>query len=543
MSTKHDPFGLGFEIPEDERTPVVEALLRKFVELRDENQRLREEIDRLKNIPPRPTRQPSMLSGEQPPSSRKERQRLQKRLKGKKRPGSSKRHKTRELRIDETILLTPSNLPPGAVRVTHRDFVVQDLIIRGHNTCYRREVFQLPDGSYVVGELPAEIRGHFGPQLQSYVLYQHYHNHVTQPLLLEELRELGVDVSAGQIDRLLHEHHASFLGEKDSLLPAAREVSRHFHTDDTSARHRGKNGHTTVISNEFFASFVTSDNKTRINFLEILRAPHQDYVVGGDALFYMQFHGLPAKLLEKLRHSVGEEGLIVDSKAAWEYQLNAWRIPSAEHRQLITEGALFGCLMYHDLYIDQPIISDDAGQFKILGYMHALCWLHAERNIARLVPLNAREHRILEETRRAIWKYYQRLKAYRLQPTLQRRSRLERDFDRLFLRRTGFLELNEALARMHGKRNELLLVLDHPQLPLDNNLAERDLREWAKTRKISFGTRSDRGRICRDVFLSLKNTCRKLGISFLRYLRDRLFQRHEIPPLADSIRRIALDTG
>jgi hypothetical protein len=129
MNTEHDPFGLGFEIPEDERTPFVEALLRKFVELRDENQRLREEIDRLKNIPPRPTRQPSMLSGEQPPSSRKERQRLQERLKGKKRPGSSRRQKTRQLRIDETILLTPDRLPQDAVRVTHRDYVVQDLVL------------------------------------------------------------------------------------------------------------------------------------------------------------------------------------------------------------------------------------------------------------------------------------------------------------------------------------------------------------------------------------------------------------------------------
>jgi hypothetical protein len=543
MSRTHDPYGLGFEIPEAERTPVVEALLRKFAELRDENQRLREEIDRLKNIPPRPTRQPSMLSDEQPPSARKDRRRQQKRLKGKKRPGSSKRQKTSQLRIDETLLVTPENLPPEAVRVSYRDFIVQDLVIKGHNVCYRREVFQLPDGSYVAGQLPPEIQGHFGPQLHGHVLYQYYHNHVTQPLLLEELRELGVDISAGQIDRLLHESHQTFSEEKDGLLPAAREVSQHFHTDDTSARHRGQNGHTTVISNEFFASFVTSDSKNRINFLEILRAPHNDYIVGEDALLYMECQGLAAKMVDRLRQSVGGEGLTVVGKDAWERQLNSWRITSAEQRQLITEGALFGCLMYHDLYIHQPFLSDDAGQFKILGYMHALCWLHAERNVARVVPMNAREHRVLEETRGEIWKYYQRLKAYRLDPTPQRRGRLERDFDRLFLQQTGFVELNEALARIHGKRDELLLVLDYPHLPLDNNLAERDLREWAKTRKISFGTRSDRGRTCRDVFLSLKNTCRKLGVSFLRYLQDRLFHRHEIPPLPDLIRRAAIEAG
>lgn len=539
MSKTHDPYGLGFEIPEDERTQLVEAVLRKLAELREENQRLREEIDRLKNIPPRPTRQPSMLGEEQPPNARKERRRIQKRLKGKKRPGSSKRQKTRDLRIDETILVTPENLPPDAVRITHRDFIVQELVVTSHNVCYRREVFQMPDGTYLSGKVPSEIQGHFGPQLRSYVLYQYYHNHVTQPLLLEELRELGVDISVGQIDYLLHEGHKSFQEEKEALLPAAREVSQHFHTDDTSARHRGKNGHTTVISNEFFASFVTSDSKSRINYLEILRAPYEDYVLNEDALLYLDQRGLSAKILEKLRRCIGDQTLVVTGRQAWERQLKKWQVTSVEQRQLLTEGALFGCLMHHDLYIDQPFVSDDAGQFKILGYLHALCWLHAERNVARVVPMNARQHQILEDVRTAIWKYYQRLKAYRLNPTPQWRGRLERDFDILFLQPTGFVELNEALARIHDKREELLLVLDHPHIPLDNNMAERDLREWAKTRKISFGTRSERGRTCRDVFLSLKSTCRKLGISFLRYLQDRIFQRHKIPPLADLIRQAA----
>jgi len=60
-----------------------------------------------------------------------------------------------------------------------------------------------------------------------------------------------------------------------------------------------------------------------------------------------------------------------------------------------------------------------------------------------------------------------------------------------------------------------------------------------KKRKISAGTRSDLGLRCRDTFLSLKTTCRKLGESFWKYLSDRLQGLGEIPLLGDLIRQKA----
>jgi 23S rRNA pseudouridine955/2504/2580 synthase len=77
----------------------------------------------------------------------------------------------------------------------------------------------------VTAPLPEHVTSHFGPTLRQYVLYQHFHNHVTQPLLHEELLELGVDISTGAINDLLTKGHELFHQEKDSLLPAAREVS------------------------------------------------------------------------------------------------------------------------------------------------------------------------------------------------------------------------------------------------------------------------------------------------------------------------------
>ena len=187
-----------------------------------------------------------------------------------KRPGSAKRSKTRDLVIHDDVPLPLEGLPAGTKFLGYQDFTVQDLRVEPHNTRYRRCRYQLPDGTILTAPLPKDVSSHFGPTLRQYVLYQHFHNHVTQPLLHEELLELGVDISAGQVNRLLTEGHEAFHQEKDSLLPAAREVSAYLQTDDTSAMHRGKAGHTLHIGNDLFASFFTTDTKSRVNFLKIL---------------------------------------------------------------------------------------------------------------------------------------------------------------------------------------------------------------------------------------------------------------------------------
>ena len=84
--------------------------------------------------------------------------------------------------------------------------------------------------------------------------------------------------------------------------------------------------------------------------------------------------------------------------------------------------------------------------------------------------------------------------------------------------------------------------LSCPDIPLHNNESERDIREYVKKRKISGSTRSDDGRRCRDTFISLKKTCRKLKIPFWEYIKDRILKINKIPPLPDIIRQRALGT-
>lgn len=527
---------LGTEIPPEEDTPFV----RKLVAIIEQ---LVEKIHQLEGRPALPKRQPapSPLKNDSMPPSKQGTDKKSGRKKPKRRKGL-KRSKFKELTINETIILKPETIPDDAVLVGYKSFIQQELRLEVTNIRYRRSCYQLPDGTMLTTARPEGLLGNYGPNLRCYVLQQYYQSQVTQPLIRQQLMELGVEISTGQISRMLTDGHAQFHQEKADLLPAAREVSKYFQTDDTSARHLGKNAHTLHIGNEFFASFFTTASKSRVNFLSILRAPYCDYVFGEEALLYLEFYGLPKKLREQISARVDGHTLYFDDEIQWKLQLNRWKIVDEDHRRLLTEAALWGSLIEHQLYQDQPMLSDDAGQFKLLGFAHGLCWLHAERHVARLIPLSKHQQRAYGTARDAIWDYYQQLKRYREAPTDKKRRELDSKFDKLFLGKTGWEELNLAMSKIHSKKAELLLVLEYPELPLHNNLSENDIRQFAKIRKISGSTRSASGLRARDTFISLKTTCRKLGVSFWKFLQDRIYGRNEIASLGDIIRQKASPT-
>jgi hypothetical protein len=513
-------------IPPAEQTPLVLALVEIIRRQDAEIKALRDEIHKLKGNTQRPKIEPSRLL--QPPKPQAPA--------GEKRPGSAKRSKTAQLTIHEDLPLVIEGLPAGTRIEGYRDFVVQDLRIAAHNTRYRRTVYRLPDGSLQVAPRPAEITGHFGIGLKQFILYQVHQTHVSQARLLEQLREYGIDISAGQLNAILLDGHDTFHAEKDALLPTAREVCGVLHTDDTSARHRGQNAVCTHIGNELFASFHTTDSKSRLNFLQLLCQPEERYTLNEEMLTCLELLGAPQKLQQRLA-ALGEATFT--GRETFGQQLDLWGITSETHRTLVCEAALYGTLLTERWYADLGLVSDDAPQFKLFGFVHGLCWVHAERKVSRLIPLTPKHQQAVEKVRDQIWKFYKRLQAYRAAPSESQRARLDAQFDQLFRQPTGYPALNEALALLYAKRDELLAVLEHPHLPLHNNLSESDIREYARLRKVSGGTRHDLGLRCRDTFLSLKKTCRKLGLSFWQFLKDRLTGAATIPPLTDLMRQAA----
>jgi Transposase IS66 family len=136
--------------------------------------------------------------------------------------------------------------------------------------------------------------------------------------------------------------------------------------------------------------------------------------------------------------------------------------------------------------------------------------------------------------RSLIWDYYASLKAYRLKPSARRAVALRARFDRIFLRRTGFVTLDRLLKRLHANKAELLMVLERPETPLHNNGSENDIRCYVTRRKVSAGTRSDGGRDCRHAFLGLAKTCDKLGVALWDYLGSRFKVAGHILGLSQS---------
>ena len=180
------------DIPEEERSPLVVKLLEIIRYLLEVLQALRDEVAVLKGNKPKPKIRPGKMEKESEDNQ-------DKKSSDGKRPGSKKKKKTGQLEIHETIPIAAENIPEGSKFKGYKEFIVQGLIIKAHNIRYRMQRWQPPDGGYVSRKLPPTVRGHFSPEMISYILYQYYQCHVTQPLLLEQLHEFGVDISSGQV--------------------------------------------------------------------------------------------------------------------------------------------------------------------------------------------------------------------------------------------------------------------------------------------------------------------------------------------------------
>ena len=116
--------------------------------------------------------------------------------------------------------------------------------------------------------------------------------------------------------------------------------------------------------------------------------------------------------------------------------------------------------------------------------------MHAERLIHKLDTFCEAHVQAKERIRTRIWRLYKALKAYRQTPTSRRASELRRRFDAIFSAETGFATLDRLLARLRAQKDELLMVLKRPEIPLHTNGSENDIRCQVTRRKISAGTRS-----------------------------------------------------
>jgi len=509
----------------------VDAQQATITTLRAENQALRDEVARLKGLPPRPPSRPSgMEQATQPGAAGKD----------EKRPKPPRGVKRDAQAITAERVLKAA-VPAGSRFKGYEDILERDLQLSAEVIRYRRERWLLPSGETVLAALPAGIVGGFGPELRRFVLALHAQGQVTTERLVALLNGIGVEISKRQVVRLLTKPLGGFVAEDQEVLRAGLVTARWVTVDDTAARHARKDGFTTQIGDDRFTVFRTGSSKSREAFLSVLRAGHTDYVVNAAALDYMRGHSLSGQVVAQLDAHPAKR--FADT-SAWSAHLARLGIDqlavTPDPVQIASEGALWGAICHHGLLPEAVIVSDGAGQFRV--GTHALCWVHAERLVHKLVPATPEQRRAVEVTRSLVWWFYADLKAWARDPCPQRAAALRARFDRIFKRKTDYVTLDRLLARLHRRKPELLRVLQRPEIPLHTNGSENDIRTCVTKRKISGGTMSTAGRTARDVMLGLMKTCSKLKVSFFRYLGDRPHVPGAlvIPPLPDLVRQAAV---
>jgi hypothetical protein len=515
-----------------------EKLSGALTKLKTEHQAIKDELARLKNLPPRPPQKPSGMdkATDRGVSSFNQRSEGD----GAKSPEGEKPRRRRgsqldKLTIDKTVVVR-AKVPAGSRHKGYEEIVVQDLSLSPQVTLYRRERWETPEGERIIAALDPGIVGGYGPNLHRFVLALHFSGQVTCERIVALLHGMGVKISKRQVVRLLTVKLETFRAEDAAVLKAGLGGA-YVTVDDTGARHAGKSGYTTQIGSDTFTVFRTGPSKSRQAFLSRLCGGTALYVINDAALGYMKERQLPQAVIDKF---ADHKQHIFSRPEDWERHLQALGLTDLKVTPdpvlIASEGALWGAIRHQGLLPDTVIVSDDAGQFRV--GVHALCWVHAERLVHKLVPANDKQRNAIEVAKRMIWWFYGSLKEYKRAPSPQQAQVLRARFDRIFKRSaTGYVMLDRLLRRLFRHKNALLRVLDRPEIPLNTNASENDIRAFVTKRKISGGTVSDRGRDARDIMLGLAKTCMKLKLSFYDFLGSRLgLPGTQIPHLAELIR-------
>lgn len=508
---------------------LVEELMADNRALREENQRLRDEINRLKGEQGKPDIKASKPKSS--PATSVDYSSEQERHKPKKR---SKRKKTETIRIDreQVVRVDPTTLPDDVQFKGYEDVVVQDVIFRTDTVLFHKEKYYSPsEHKSYLASLPPGYEGEFGPGIKSLVIVLYHAVQTSEPKILELLRSVGVQISDGTLSHLLIKGHEDFHAEKDAVYEAGLRSTPWQHLDETSTRVNGQNQHCHIIGNPLYTAYFTTEAKDRQSVIDVLRNRRaRKFVLNAEAMDYLNQVNLSAAVRRELTHLVQDQPL---DEAALQALLDV-HLPDLGPQQrkwIMDATAVAAYQMEIDFPVVDLLVCDDAPQFKGVTKQLALCWVHEGRHYKKLTPYVAQHRQVLEEFLESFWVYYDELLRYRQAPTRKERERLAAKFDALFSTQTGYDALDDRIAKTQAKKDYLLMVLEHPEIPLHNNSVELEARRRVRKRDVSFGPRTEDGRRTWDTFQTLVATTKKLGVSFFDYIHDRVSKANQIPAL------------
>jgi hypothetical protein len=481
---------------------------------------LKDEISRLNNTPKRP----KFRGGGMEPRNRTKgnRQNRNSSANIEQQPTDINPGKTREEKR-----ISPKEIPQGSRFKGYQEFAVQEVELHAKEIIYKLEVWEGPDGTIHRGKLPSELDGqHFGPELRTLVINL-YAQGVTEPCILEFLHGVGIEISSGQIHNILmaQSEYFSLLGEE--ILSVGLEMASYIQVDDTGAKHKHKNGYCTFIGGEHFAYYKSSESKSRQNFLDILLQGKEGYYVNDAMIWHLCESGVGDEILYLFEEHQGKK---YTSKKGFNRLLASLSIEGKKLRNQCFEAATVGFISESILRDNQVLVSDRAKQFAILN--HGACWIHMERPLRKIPVTNETMEKELKGVREAIWVAYRQLKE--TASTGIGREVVEALYDDIISKRSMSPQIMEVIRNFRIYRSEMLKALDYPGTPAHNNGSEQCIREMVKRRDISGSTKSEEGRKFRDGLATLRQTCKKLGVSCYHFVLQHI---HGKPPdLAEMVR-------
>jgi hypothetical protein len=511
---------------------LVEEIVSENRTLREENQRLRDENNRLKGEQGKPKVKPSKrvatASGVDHSSERERRTRKPR----------ARRAKLEQIQVDreQTLTLDRAQLPKDAEFKGYVPVVVQDVRLTTDNVRFLKEKRYSPSqkGTYLA-ELPAGYEGEFGPGIHALVRVLYHAVNTSQPKIVEFLHYIGVSISAGQVSNLLVKNQQLFHAEKNAVYEAGLRSTPWQHIDDTVTRVNGVNQHCHVVCSPLYTVYLTTEKKNRLTVIDVLtNLRPRVYLLLDQTYDWLGQSNVSESVLDRLRTL--PQGKVLDNHQFTSLLDEHFADVNVQHRRLILEAAAITAYhMQQERPVVQLLLSDDAPQFKRITDELALCWVHDARYYKKLTPVVAHHRRLLKAFMDRYWAFYDQLLAYQEASTPEQVPRLEAAFDDLFSTVTGYTGLDRRIAMTRDKKQSLLTVLRHPEIPLHNNPAEIEIRRRVRKRDVSFGPRTEDGKRAWDTFASLLATTKKLGVSFYRYVYDRVSDSGEIPNLADLI--------
>ena len=480
---------------------IIEALMQENKMLKEENQKLRNEISQLKGGNGKPNIRPQ---SKQDLSSEKER-------KKKKKKNKKSKNNKKNIKINHTVELTvdANMLPEDAVFKGYQTVVAQDILIQSNNTLFKKEVYYSPSlNKTFMASMPDGYEGEFGPNIKSFIITQHFQHKMTEPAIVQFLQDHEIQISAATVSRIITDNKETFHAEKTDIIQAGLPSSVCQQMDDTGARVDGQNYYTHVLCNEYYTAYFTRENKNRLTILEILSQQELTFEFNEITYALMIEMDLSHKVLTKLQNQPTLK-TILNRQEIDEILDNLFPIPGKyqRSRQIILEASAI--VAYQKLpHATKILLTDDAPQFKKITELLALCWIHDGRLYKKLSPVFSSNKDKLCSFLDNYWDYYHELLEYKKAPTVEFANSLEEKFDIFFSMTTGYDQLDDRINRTRLKKDSLLLVLQHPKVPLHNNNSELGARAHARYRDTSFQTKNQKGTESKDTLMTIIETAK-----------------------------------